>query len=145
MLPEGLTKIEGAVFEDCSSLTTVTLPSTIDTISLYAFNYCQNITSITSYATRVPVCSPDAFYGWEKDSPTVYVLKGMVDAYKATDGWNDFTNFQEMEITGIRAVGAAGAVEVARYTSDSQRLAAPQRGINIVRMSDGTVKKVIVK
>lgn len=112
MLPEGLTKIEGAVFEDCSSLTTVTLPSTIDTISLYAFNYCQNITSITSYATRVPVCSPDAFYGWEKDSPTVYVLKGMVDAYKATDGWS---------------------------------LAAPQRGINIVRMSDGTVKKVIVK
>ena len=75
----------------------------------------------------------------------MYVLKGMVDAYKATDGWNDFTNFQEMEIIGIRAVDAAGAVEVARYTSDGQRLAAPQRGINIVRMSDGTVKKVIVK
>lgn len=32
----------------------------------------------------------------------MYVLKGMIDAYKAADGWNDFTNFQEMEITGIR-------------------------------------------
>jgi hypothetical protein len=79
---------------------------------LVCFCNCPNITSITCYATRVPVCSPEAFYGLEKDSATVYVPKGTVDAYKAADGWS---------------------------------LAAPQRGINIVRMSDGTVKKVIVK
>ena len=32
-----------------------------------------------------------------------------------------------------------------RYTIDGRRLTAPQRGINIIKMSDGTVRKVMVK
>ena len=35
--------------------------------------------------------------------------------------------------------------EVARYTIDGVRLSAPAKGINIIRYSDGTTKKVIVK
>lgn len=35
--------------------------------------------------------------------------------------------------------------EVARYTIDGIRLSAPAKGINIIRYSDGTTKKVIVK
>lgn len=34
---------------------------------------------------------------------------------------------------------------VARYTLDGKLINAPQKGINILRMSDGTIKKVIVK
>lgn len=37
------------------------------------------------------------------------------------------------------------AVEVARYSLNGTRLSAPQRGINIVKMSDGTTRKVVVK
>ncbi len=47
--------------------------------------------------------------------------------------------------TGIGNVNGEGATEVARYTLDGKRLDAPQRGVNIVRMSDGTMKKVVVK
>ncbi len=47
--------------------------------------------------------------------------------------------------TGIGNVSGEGATEVARYTLDGKRLDAPQRGVNIVRMSDGTMKKVVVK
>lgn len=49
--------------------------------------------------------------------------------------------------TSIEGVGAtAGDVhEVARYTIDGVRLSAPAKGINIIRYSDGTTKKVIVK
>ncbi len=49
--------------------------------------------------------------------------------------------------SGIGVVGAAGgdATETARYTLDGQLLDAPQPGVNIVHMSDGTVKKVVVK
>ena len=35
--------------------------------------------------------------------------------------------------------------EIARYTIDGKRINQPQRGINIVKYSDGTVKKVVVK
>ena len=36
-------------------------------------------------------------------------------------------------------------VEVARYSLDGRLLSEPERGVNIVKMSDGTVRKVIVK
>ena len=35
--------------------------------------------------------------------------------------------------------------EVARYTIDSRRISTPQRGLNIVKMSDGSTVKVLVK
>ena len=49
--------------------------------------------------------------------------------------------------TGIAEVGDASseATETARFSADGMRLASPQRGINIVRMSDGTTRKVVVK
>lgn len=50
------------------------------------------------------------------------------------------------EPTGISNVeNASDVYEVARYTVDGKRIAAPQKGINIVRMSDGSTRKVVVK
>ncbi len=52
------------------------------------------------------------------------------------------------EAAGVKAVKVAdgeAAVEVARYAINGTRLTAPVKGVNIVKMSDGTVKKVIVK
>ena len=48
--------------------------------------------------------------------------------------------------TGITGTQTSADVrEIARYTIDGKRINQPQRGINIVKYSDGTVKKVIVK
>lgn len=47
--------------------------------------------------------------------------------------------------TGINNAKANDVVEVARYTLDGKLLAAPAKGINIVKMSDGTTRKVVVK
>lgn len=48
--------------------------------------------------------------------------------------------------TGIASVtqGQSNAVETARYTLDGRRLQAPQKGINLVKYSDGSVRKEIV-
>ena len=35
--------------------------------------------------------------------------------------------------------------EVMRYDLQGRRLDAPQRGLNIIKMSNGTTKKVVVK
>lgn len=66
----------------------------------------------------------------------------------------DETNNYKGYLLDIGAVAAAveavkvtdeAAVEVARYAINGTRLTAPTKGVNIVKMSDGTVKKVIVK
>ena len=41
--------------------------------------------------------------------------------------------------------GNATATEVARYAIDGTRLSAPKKGVNIVKMSDGTTRKVVVE
>ena len=50
------------------------------------------------------------------------------------------------QATGITGTQTSADVrEIARYTIDGKRINQPQRGVNIVKYSDGTVKKVIVK
>ena len=47
---------------------------------------------------------------------------------------------------GIHEVTASdNAVEVARYTLDGRQISAPVAGVNVVRMSDGTCRKELVK
>lgn len=71
---------------------------------------------------------------------------------KVTIKVNSNGKLAECEVTvtvsgyvGVDNINAEGATEVARYTIEGRLLTAPERGINIIRMSDGTVKKVIVK
>lgn len=48
--------------------------------------------------------------------------------------------------TGINtATSDNNATEVARYAADGTQLSAPAKGLNIIKMSDGTTRKVIVK
>lgn len=55
-------------------------------------------------------------------------------------------NVKVTQATGITDTQTSADVrEVARFTIDGKRINQPQRGINIVKYSDGTVKKVIVK
>ncbi len=53
--------------------------------------------------------------------------------------------FAEDPTTGIDAAEIDNDGVVAVFGLDGRRLTAPQRGVNIVKMSDGTVKKVLVK
>lgn len=54
-------------------------------------------------------------------------------------------NFVYADPSGITATGAEGKTEVGRYAVDGRRLAQPQRGLNIVRTSDGKTHKVFIK
>lgn len=55
-------------------------------------------------------------------------------------------NVKVTQATGITDTQTSADIrEIARFTIDGKRINQPQRGINIVEYSDGTVKKVIVK
>ncbi len=50
------------------------------------------------------------------------------------------------DVTAVGAVGTAESVtEVSRYDATGVRIDSPRKGMNIVRMSDGSVRKVLVK
>lgn len=55
-------------------------------------------------------------------------------------------NVTVTQATGITGTQTSADIrEIARFTIDGKRINQPQRGINIVKYSDGTVKKVVVK
>ena len=47
--------------------------------------------------------------------------------------------------TGVNAIGAGENSNAKIYSIDGKQLEKPQKGLNIIRMSDGTTKKVVVK
>ena len=76
---------------------------------------------------------------------SLYVPKGTIDKYKSTEGWKDFVFIEEGLPTEIRDVVGNKTTENRRYTINGEIITTPQKGINIIKMSDGTTKKVLVK
>lgn len=65
-----------------------------------------------------------------------------------TPGYFCMDNFggEPDESASIRRPGTSNnVVEIARYTLDGKAISAPQRGLNIVRLSDGTIIKEMVR
>lgn len=56
----------------------------------------------------------------------------------------ELKDFDPTSITSPLDTNVSGKVK-ARYTIDGRQIAAPQRGINILRMEDGSIRKVMVK
>ena len=77
---------------------------------------------------------------------TVYVPKGTYDDYWLSDFGYFFENIVEFDATDIdKATTSTDTKEVSRYSVNGQRLVGPTKGLNIVKYSDGSVKKVAVE
>ena len=145
-LPSSVTKIDGFAFSYCTSLESIKIPSSIKFIKSEAFLFCKSLKSIYVFAEDVPNTSNGAFEGCDSKNCTVYVPKGTYDAYLVSE-FGYFENIVEFDaITSIHNTVATPEVkETARYAVNGQRLTAPIKGINLVKYSDGTVKKEFVK
>ena len=75
-------------------------------------------------------------------------IEGNYITSNVNDVWVSNTNMVKLgETTGIEKpiVSNGDVKEVARYSIDGSKLNAPAKGINIVKMSDGTTRKVVVE
>ena len=145
ILPSSVTEIGESAFRGCSGLTSLTLPSSVTSIGKSAFEGCSGLTSI--YVSWESPLSIDA--STFKDANTgkciLYVPKGTYDDYWLSN-WGIFENIVEYDATGIDHITTSGeAKEISRYAADGQRLEVPAKGLNIVKYSDGSVKKVVVQ
>ena len=143
-IPSSVTSIGGSAFAGCSGLTSLTIPSSVTSIGDKAFHGCSGLTSIYVYTKKLPELGYNVFNGCDAKNCTVYVPKGTYDAYKSSE-FGYFENIVEFDATGIdKVTTSTNAKEVSRYSANGQRLSAPAKGLNIVKYSDGSVKKVVV-
>ena len=146
-------------FDLCSALESISLPASVESIGLSAF-YRSGLKSI--YVAGKPVCeeknlssgirvTPFSTSGSDHDfdlfsTCTLFVPKGKIDEYKALDIWKEFTKMEEYDpASGIKSSASARAGESARFTLNGQQIRTAKKGINIIRMSDGSVRKEVVK
>ncbi len=147
ILPSSLVRIEQSVFWECTALETVEIPASVTSIGDYAFAYCSALANITSLNPEPPVCEDtDVFFDVDKDNCLLTVPTDARDAYAVADVWSEFANIAETDPTGVKSVISDGGKRTAnRFSTDGKRLTSPCKGVDILRYSDGTVRKVLVK
>ena len=132
-------------FRDCSGLTSLTIPSGVTSIGYYAFKGCSGLTSIYVYTKKLPELGSDVFTGCDAKNCILYVPTGTYDDYLVSE-FGYFEKIVEFDASGIdKVTTSTNAKEVSRYSANGQRLSAPAKGLNIVKYSDGSVKKVVVQ
>ena len=156
IVDEGVKYITDEAFRYYKPLQYVDLPSTLINIGGYAFANAQ----IESLVCRMPqpMNVPYYFIRYiKKFNSKVYVPKALLDTYKTTETyWNIIPaeNFYQIEgnvpesgiLASVKPIESVGKATVkAIYTLNGTKVNSLQHGINIVKMSDGTVRKVINK
>ena len=126
-------------------VTSIVIPSSVTSLGNYAFQKCSTLQSVyVSWPT--PISAGNAFYEVNRKNCTLYVPQGTEQDYFLADVWGDFGNIVEYDPTGIdKTTTSIDVEEVSRYSVNGQRLSAPAKGLNIVKYSDGSMKKVAVQ
>ena len=147
-IPESVTNIGNYAFEGCSSLTSVTIGESVPSIGEKTFYNCSSLTSITCEATTPPTIGGTYTFDGVPISIPVYVPCGCVKAYKAANGWKDFTNIQEplaeYSITVDVNDTIMGSAKVDKNTicDAAQISATPNIDYHFVQWSDGNTENL---
>ena len=112
-----------------------------------AFEGCKELTSVTA-EMKIPAKIEETTFDTETVSVArLYVPQGCIEKYENADYWRYFQVIKEIGTqTGIDSATASDAAkEVARYGINGQLLNGQAKDLNIVKYSDGTIKRVMVK
>ena len=153
-IPNSVITIGEYAFCVCTGLTSITIPNSVTTIGEYAFSECSGLTSVISLIEEPFEINKNTFeysdwvehYHYEFTTATLYVPAGTKSKYESTPAWNKFTNIVEGIENAVKSVETDAKAEgTERYNVSGQRISSPQKGLNIVKMSDGTTRKVMCK
>ena len=143
---DGVTSFGDWAFSGCTSLNRLSFGSHLASIGKEAFYDCNSVTQIVSKAVTPPSCGTQALDDINKWECTLTVPERSLASYQQADQWKEFffiegRNFDD----GIGNVKSEIAQEEDYYDLQGRKIAEPQKGINIIRYSDGSTRKVMVK
>ena len=130
-----------------TSIKEVVFGEGVTSIVDYAFSDCTGLTSVTSLNTTPPVIQSNTFSEGTYSTATLKVPVGCQTIYWLHPYWENFGKIEEIDTSGIDGIIAnedKDAIEQI-YTIDGKSIDVMKRGLNIIRMKDGTAKKVWVK
>ncbi len=111
----GLTAFDKTEFSECSSLISVSIPSSVTTYGKYSFD-CENLVSVTVGKEEPVTISSGTFSN--RTNATLYVPKGCMDAYRAAPYWQDFYAIEETVVPVESADITISSVGVGTYCSE---------------------------
>ena len=149
-IPDNVTTIGRDVFQECSNLSAVVIGKSVTSIGEQTFRLCSSLADVYAYTEQVPECHWSAFSGSNYKHATLHVPATSLEAYKNAERWKDFGSIvaltdEDPKPTRIKSVKSNEITEKCYYSLDGKQTIIPQRGLNIIKMSDGTTKKVIMK
>jgi hypothetical protein len=154
-LPNSVEFIGKAAFCRCRSLRSVRFGESIRTIDNNALSACDNLGAIFFPAKEMPKnvaplsLNPDPFDENSMDNVFLYVPENLLEAYRSSEElpWSAFKkeNIIATDPSTISGIHLFSSTKETYYSLEGHRLTSPQKGINIIRQSDGTTKKIIVK
>ena len=149
-IPNSVETINRSAFDDCDRATSIVIGAGTKEIKRFAFGEMDALKDVYCYAEQVPN-SYDGFMWTEFWEATLHVPAASLEAYRNAEQWKDFGSIVALtdgdpKPTAIDAMEYAPmATNKAIYDLQGHQLAQPKKGLNIIRMSDGKTKKVIVK
>ncbi|MBR5481568.1 MAG: leucine-rich repeat domain-containing protein [Bacteroidaceae bacterium] len=153
-IPNSVVVIDAKAFYGCNNLKTIKIGSGLEYIGINAFSKCTELTDLYCFAENPPTMGriyPDNLNPFKysyAEYATLHVPETSVSAYQNNKIWNIFGKIVALtsDETDIEYVkNNSNVSECVRYTLGGQVLKSAQKGINIIRMSDGTTKKVLNK
>ena len=144
-----MTVIGDYSFSGCVSLTNLIIGNSVKGIGTSAFGSGFNLINVFCYTEQAPIAY-SSFNNSNYTNATLHVPAASVEAYKNAEQWKDFGNIvaltdDDPKPTAIMETTATQQPAIVeRYTIDGKRITT-QRGLNIIKMSDGTTRKVVVK
>jgi len=142
---DGVTTIGKWAFSGCSSLDYFSFGSAVQTIGQEAFSDCTAMTKLISKAATPPTCGTQALDDINKWTCILQVPAHTLSLYQAAPQWKEF--FFIEEATGIKGITGDNTSSKATITSsydlNGKQFSQPQKGLNILKMSDGTTRKVV--
>ena len=145
IIPNSVKKIGEYAFYGCSGLTSLTIPNSVKNIGEYAFYGCSGLTSLYVNNTTPPKILNVTFEDIHYTLTDLYVPVGSKREYEVAYWWKYFKSITEFNPAVINTISNGDVMENSRYSLNGQHIIVPKKGVNIIKMSDGSTKKVLVK
>ena len=107
------------------------------------FSYSTNPIDVYCYAKDVPDTYADAFQDRNLNNSTLYVPSVSIEKYSNALPWKNFGVIHGIEDTGIKAINLDYKESV--YIVNGSLCKSKHKGINVIKMSNGKTKKIIIK